>query len=449
MIVFILKSSACLAIFLMFYKLLLENERMHSFKRFYLLAVLVISLAIPFITFFKVVEEMPDSIPSVSVPLENNSTDLSMTGYKATASPMGSETETNYWPVVLWIIYGIGVVLFSLKFLINLWKIAVNVRINPKLKIDKVIYVLLRDAIVPHTFFRYIFLHRATFEVNGIPKDVLIHEATHARQKHSLDILFVEVLQIVFWFNPLFHFAKKTIKLNHEFLADESVLNQGSATSDYQNTLLAFASSASYKNHLPSMANAINYSSYSSIKKRFKIMKTRTSKKSILMRSLLLLPLLAILLYGFTKTKIVTLEKKRTGESGLKLEEGLTNPKSNPNSNTENTSNRSVELAGLILDSETLKPIENVEIYSSNGKILSKTDPRGYYRIQFDELGQGEIKFEFSLHKDGYKTLEQREHWGNLKGKIAFTNYYGLQKKESKTPEFSQYEPSIRNLSYS
>ncbi len=319
MIVFLLKSSACLAVFLMFYKLLLEKERMHTFKRYYLLGALVLALVIPLITFTEYVEVTPT--PTTIAPVENISAETAMTVPENAAALELHKTGIDYWPMLLWTVYALGILLFALKFFFNLWKIARNVRNNPKLKIDTIINVLLRDAVVPHTFLNYIFLNRQKFKAHEIPKDVLIHETTHALQKHSWDILFVELLQIVFWFNPLIHFAKKPIKLNHEFLADQAVLDQGASAPHYQNTLLDFASSAHYKDNQPSMANAINYSSYSSIKKRFKVMKTETSKKSVLVRSLLIFPLFALLLYGFS-TK-VQIPKQHTNTSVL--QESATN----------------------------------------------------------------------------------------------------------------------------
>jgi hypothetical protein len=160
----------------------------------------------------------------------------------------------------------------------------------------------------PHTFLNYIFFNKEKYEAHEIPKEVFLHEETHAKEKHALDILFVEVLQILFWFNPLLYFVKKDIKLNHEFLADKAVLKNGVALENYQNTLLAFSSHASE----PQLANAINYSS---IKKRFTVMKTHTSKHAIWLRSLILLPLLAILIYSFSSTKLV--EKDMASESSI------------------------------------------------------------------------------------------------------------------------------------
>ena len=132
-----------------------------------------------------------------------------------------------------------------------------------------------------------------------------MHEEAHAVQKHSLDVLFIEVLQIIFWFNPLIYLTKHSIKLNHEFLADDAVLNHGVSTSDYGKILLDY-SQPNFKNKsLPmsiGMASSINYSS---IKKRFTVMKKNTSKKSVWLRSLFFLPLVAALIYGFSNKETV------------------------------------------------------------------------------------------------------------------------------------------------
>ena len=284
--ILILKSAACLAILMVFYKLFLENLAIHKFKRFYLLGALVVSIVIPFITFIEYIE-----------PIHNFGTFNPNLGNTPSYFPadvlIDQPEQTNYLPIVLWSIYGLGVLLFGTKFCINLFGIVSKINKNEKLKHNNFISVLLNDLIVPHTFFSYIFLNKTKFEAKAIPREVLLHEQTHASQKHSLDILFIELLQIVFWFNPLLNFIKKDIKLNHEFLADEAVLKQGIDSSTYQETLLQFTSTA---NEIP-LAHAINYSL---IKKRFTIMKTQTSTKAIWLRSLLLLPLLGGLLFSFS-----------------------------------------------------------------------------------------------------------------------------------------------------
>jgi len=173
-----------------------------------------------------------------------------------------------------------------------------RIKQNPKLKNKGFINVLLKDNIAPHTFFSYLFFNSEKYLNKQIPQEVIVHEEAHARQLHSLDILLIEFLQILFWFNPLIYLAKNAIKLNHEFLADQSVIKEGIETSLYQRTLLAFSSDAPSSN----LANAINYSS---IKKRFTVMKTQTSKRTIWSKGLLLLPLLAVLLFSFSTTETI------------------------------------------------------------------------------------------------------------------------------------------------
>lgn len=282
--IYLLKSAAILAVLFVFYKLFLEQTSIHNFKRFYLFGSLLASFLIPLITFTSYVGVSP------IVPIYTE-------GIPQQIFTQTEET-VNYWPYILWTVYGLGVLFFSLKFFRNLLSLIQKIRRNPQYRNSNFINILLNEKVIPHTFFNYIFLNKKQFENHEIPQEVIFHEETHARQKHSIDIIFVEFLQIVFWFNPLFYFIKRSIKLNHEFLADRAVLNAGAETSEYQKILLAFSSNV----QTPSLAHSLNYSS---IKKRFTVMKTHTSKRAIWLRSLLILPLLSVLIYGFSTKEIV------------------------------------------------------------------------------------------------------------------------------------------------
>ncbi|WP_084142268.1 M56 family metallopeptidase [Psychroserpens burtonensis] len=290
MLIYLLKFSACLAIFMVFYKLLFEKSSVHKFKRFYLLATLVLALVIPSLTFIEYIEPVIDK--------EHNSFVVSDSDMVETIPEV---IEVNYTPIILWSLYGLGIFVFLLKFCINLNTIISRIKNNPKLKTGSFIHVLVSNLKTPHTFFNYIFFNKHKFEQNDIPKEVLIHEQTHAKQKHSIDVLLLELLQIIFWFNPLIYLLKRDVKLNHEFLADRAVLQNGIEPSTYQTILLAFSSKAEHQE----LANAINYSS---IKKRFTVMNTHTSKRSIWLRSLLILPVLALLFYGFTESEQLEIE---------------------------------------------------------------------------------------------------------------------------------------------
>ena len=293
MLLYILKSTAILAILISLYKLFLEQETMHTFKRYYLLGAILLAYTIPLLTFVEYVE-----IPVVAQTVEranpNQATFLN--------APYESDLMA-YVPRVLWSVYFLGLALFGFKFIKNLSHIITKIRRNPKLRINRITNVLLNQRISPHTFFSYIFLNRQRFEAKQIPPEVLLHEETHAKQKHSLDVLFIEFLQVIMWFNPFIYVTKKSIKLNHEFLADREVLTKGVPPALYQNILLRFSSDP-HNQHSAELANAINYSS---IKKRFTVMKTKTSKKSMVLRSIAVLPIMALLILGFSERKVTVI----------------------------------------------------------------------------------------------------------------------------------------------
>ena len=282
---YLVNSAACLAILLLFYKLFLEKEQMHLIKRGYLLISVLAAGIIPLIT-------MTTFVNAETITFANTVSNSTVVSEEIIAS------EIN-WKIILWTIYGIGVMSFSIRFLNNLRSMIFRIRKNPKLKNTHFITVLLSSNITPHTFFKYLFFNKTLYEQHLIPSEVLLHEQTHAKELHSLDILLIELLQVVFWFNPLIYMAKNAIKLNHEFLADQAVIKNGIETTTYQNTLLAFSSNAEASN----LANAFNYSS---IKKRFTVMKTHTSKKMILVKTILVIPLIAFLLFSFSTKEEVS-----------------------------------------------------------------------------------------------------------------------------------------------
>ncbi|RRQ49486.1 hypothetical protein DZC72_02445 [Maribacter algicola] len=313
---FLLKSTACLAIFLAFYKLVLEKESIHTFKRFFLLGALITSFIIPNIVFTEYVE--------IASGTEINVTPMTGDLQALDSEPVAIISTSLDWEVILWSIYGIGVIIFGFRFIRHLLQIWSRIRFNPKLKENFITRVLLRQSVAPHTFFNYIFLNKKEFEEKNIPQEVLMHEEAHAKQRHSLDVLFIEMVQVFFWFNPLIYLLKSSIKLNHEFLADNAVVNSNISIPKYQHLLLSFLSKASENHHSSiKIANAIVYSSTRaersrSIKKRFTVMKTKTSKKSIVLRSFLLLPLTTILLFGFSEKKEIPFSEKAVLEITLK-----------------------------------------------------------------------------------------------------------------------------------
>ncbi|MEZ4968615.1 MAG: M56 family metallopeptidase [Flavobacteriaceae bacterium] len=363
--IYLLKFSACLGILLLFYKLVLEKIHMHYFKRYYLLCAFIISLSIPLITFtqYVTVTIEPTLIPTYTDPINGNFIE----NKNNTASTL---------PTILWSIYILGVFIFALKFLGNLRSLHKNIKNNPKIKSGRIHHVLLQELIAPHTFFSYIFFNRKDYETYKIPQEVFWHEETHAVQKHSVDILLLELLQIVFWFHPLVYWAKHLVKLNHEFLADQAVLNRGVSVPNYQNLILAFSSSDSYRNAIAlPLANAIHYSS---IKKRIVIMKTQTPKRAIWLKGLLLLPLIALLLYSFSTKETMEIQKMETVAPKPDYLQGVMEQKNNNESSNQNITTQEISIA-----------------INKNGKLLVNAD-----LVELEDLKSHLLKYNQDLTKE-------------------------------------------------
>lgn len=283
MSVYLLKLSGCLLVFMLFYKLVLERESFHHIKRFYLLGSVILAFIIPLITFTTHV---------VAEPLTEISGNTVIVPQDIVAE------EVFNWELVLLLLYSLGVLFFAFRFVRNLWQLGYKIKKHQKIAKPTHVQVLMLEHIIPHTFLNYVFVEKATLESQSIPKEILLHEEVHVIQKHTLDVLLVEFLQIVLWFNPLIYFIKKDIKLNHEFLADQAVIKQGYPTKNYQHILLDFSINSSQD----SLVSSINYSL---IKKRFTIMKKHSSERVKWLKSLVIIPLLALLVYSFSSSKRV------------------------------------------------------------------------------------------------------------------------------------------------
>lgn len=259
MTAFLIKFSLCLLVFLLFYKLVLEREKMHQINRFLLLFALVFSLVIPFMS-FEFVSENPviqQVVPSYVIP-------EIFVGNEFVETPTLFTLEN-----ALWTIYWFGFSVFLFRFIRNLASLLRSIHESEKIKKDGFTLVLIQDEMLPHSFWNYVFVNRNEYENNLIDDELFVHEKTHITQKHSLDILFIEALQIIFWFNPLIYLYKKAIKLNHEFLADQKVNNTFKEVVHYQKLLLQKAMGKS----LIPIASNLNYSI---TKKRFIMMTKNT-----------------------------------------------------------------------------------------------------------------------------------------------------------------------------
>lgn len=276
MIDFLIKSSVSLLLLFGIYKLFLEQEKMNIFKRFYLLGSLIFSMVIPFISF----ETQIEAIKTVNL----NAIEIFQ------SSPIIVAEKTNYLPIFLWSIYGIITSIFAFRFCKNCYAFFKKIYANQTQKYESATLVLVEEKILPHTFLNYIFINKNGYENRKIEGELFTHELTHVRQKHTLDVLFIEVLKTIFWFNPILIFYKKAIQLNHEFLADENVVKSYNNVPFYQSLLLE---KASWNSNFY-LASNLNFLV---TKKRLIMMTKTTSQSRALLKKIAVLPVLAGLIF--------------------------------------------------------------------------------------------------------------------------------------------------------
>jgi beta-lactamase regulating signal transducer with metallopeptidase domain len=213
----------------------------------------------------------------------------------------------NYMVLGIWIAYfSITAVLLS-RFLINIKYILQRTRRSAHIPYEESKIVLLNKKTVPHSFLGYIYLNKEAYTSGNIEEEILVHELAHVSQKHSWDILLVEVLQIFFWFNPFIFLFRKAIALNHEFLADEAVINQISDIKSYRYLLFEKVDEQA-SSFITSRFN------YSITKKRLLMMTKTKSFRNALCRQVAVVPLLGLALFFFS-TITIAQEKTKNVQS--------------------------------------------------------------------------------------------------------------------------------------
>ena len=196
----------------------LEQEKMHRFKRFYLLCSLGFTLVVPLISLPWFEQEVAPVFIVDNEAIQGSPISALVVPKIAPSFPIES---------ILWLGYAIITASLLLRLLHNLYQAMVIQTKGEKLHHAGVPLVILPEHIPTHSFFNTIYINPKDFAEESATA-ILAHELAHVRQGHSWDILFVEVLRVLFWFNPVLYAYKRAIQLNHEFLADEAVIQQAS-----------------------------------------------------------------------------------------------------------------------------------------------------------------------------------------------------------------------------
>jgi hypothetical protein len=218
----------------------------------------------------------------------SNTTGRFIQGEEISYSPIKIFTINN----ILLVLYFIVSAILLLRFVLNIFRIIKKARFAIPVDYLKAKIVLTNERTLPYSFFRYIIVNRSDYENGKINNELLIHEQTHCLQYHSVDILLIEFLKTVFWFNPILWLFKKAIQLNHEYLADDEVLAKHNIN-DYQSILLNLV----LRNNSTYLASNFHYSL---TKKRLIMMTKNNCSRETIFRKIAVIPLVVILAVTLT-----------------------------------------------------------------------------------------------------------------------------------------------------
>ena len=358
--VYILKTSVCLAMFYLFYRLLLSKETFHRFNRVALLGVLVLSCLIPMIEVtthdasgFLVLEEMI---------------------LMAEVEPAGvlDETSTPFpWRALMLLVYMAGILFFVIRHLWSLGRMLRLLRVSRKEDLGDGITLFVHDdkEVAPFSWMKNIAVSETDLAESR--EAVLMHERAHIHNRHSWDLLLGEVCVFFQWFNPAAWLLKEELQTIHEYEADEWVIENGIDAKTYQLLIIKKAVGA----RLYSIANSFNHSS---LKKRITMMIKKKSNPWARMKYLYVLPLAAVAVAAFARPEV---SNKLDEISSVKVNDLTSIVKAEEVKSVENSSDEKFKVSGTVLAADTKIPVIGASVIirgTTNGTL---TDLDGKFTL--------------------------------------------------------------------
>lgn len=291
----IISISIATAILWICYRVLFVNSNRLVFNRMYLLTALLFSLLLPSIGIFlgnnvPQLLIMRDSlfgsivIDEITITADSSSLVLPLTD----SSGHSTISEFSFW-IILGLIYIIGVVVSSVIFLFKLGKLWFIIIKSPKQKMNGYTVVFTGRDQGSFSFFNYAF-----FPDENVAPEIIQHELSHIRHHHSYDILFVELMMILQWFNPFIYLYKRDLQSLHEYMADHDVVATGVDKKNYMMLILQQCTAADFSG----MSN--NFSLLLT-KKRIKMITQNKKTKGVIVKALMTLPVFAFLVLANCK----------------------------------------------------------------------------------------------------------------------------------------------------
>ena len=288
-LIYDLKVAVLLVVFYLFWQLLASHETFHRLNRMVLLSTIVLSLTLPLcvVTFHKTVEvaELPSKSSTSILPNEAGNPDLQQTTIRGIHENLSGAVFC--FARTLYSIY-------SVRRLISKCELHDAPQLT-QLAGGKVVVAVAEKDVSPFSWMRTIIMNQTDFEESNAA--LLAHECGHIRNHHSVDVLFVDVLTALQWFNPVVWFLRQDLRTIHEYEADAAVVSQGFNRYQYLQLLIRKAAGCGGY----SIANGINDST---LKKRITMMLKNKTPKHGWMRLLYIVPVVALSLVATAKTVV-------------------------------------------------------------------------------------------------------------------------------------------------
>ncbi len=292
MLTYFLQVSLCWLVFYGLYYSLLSRETFFRLNRIYLIISLLCGLVAPF---GQVFIEVKTTSPTV-IMLEPFVVTAKAFQHKLTDNTEGVMSLQFFIQLVYWL----GVSVMTGRFLIGLFQIFSIYKKGKKEAGEGFTTIYTEGVHLPFSFSRYIFINPNVLEQTDI-QQIIQHEKAHVTQRHSLDVVFVEILNILFWWNPIIYFYRHSLRNIHEYLADAAVL-QWVERPVYGRLLIKQSQSG------PALALA-NHFIFSQLKKRIIMMTRNKSKRPALLKYALAAPIFLVLTIALASPKTPILGK--------------------------------------------------------------------------------------------------------------------------------------------
>jgi len=283
LLLYLLKVSAGTTLLYLCYLLLFRKDTFYLRNRILLILILILPAIFPFVKIPVVTNKVVATVPVNALDY------IVYSGNAAGTTLSGAATSYNYNRLFIVIYFAVATVLL-LRIVISListFRIINKGEINKK-QFPKV--VVSSNQLPPFSFFPYVVIP-ADDLTNGNYNDILDHEFAHLRQGHTFDLLLSELIIAFQWFNPFVWLIKRSVVLNHEYLADQVSLFNNKSVKEYQYRLLNFQSG------LKHISLAHNFNSL--IKNRIIMINKKPTRKYATLKNILILPVVAIVVYAF------------------------------------------------------------------------------------------------------------------------------------------------------